>query len=289
VVSSVTTTTIAPPTLRTPSRRRPAARRPAPGVSDVSRPERRQRTGELLAEAATTADELRRRRLHDEVVRLNMDVAESIASRFRNRGIAEDDLTQVAYLGLGKAVRRYDPQAPHDFLSFAVPTIRGEVKRFFRDHGWTVRPPRRIQELQARIVSVDAALSQELGRKPRPREIAEALGEETEHVAAAMAANGCFTPVSLDAPVGDEQAASVGDLLQCEDEGPRAVDARVILAPAVRDLPERDRRILYLRFFEGRTQREIGDELGVTQMQVSRLLTRILGDLRTSLAAPTPA
>ena len=284
----MTTTTFAPPRFAPPSRRRAISRRPAPDSPDVSRSERRQRTTELLAEAADTPDELRRRRLHDEVVRLNMDVAESIATRFRNRGIPEDDLTQVAYLGLVKAVRRYDPATAHDFLSFAVPTIRGEVKRFFRDHGWTVRPPRRIQELQARIVSVDAALAQELGRRPRPREIAEALGEDTEHVAAALAANGCFSPVSLDVPVGD-QTTTMGELLPTDDDGPNAVDARVILAPAVRHLAERDRRIIYLRFFEGRTQREIGDELGVTQMQVSRLLNRILRELRESLSTGDPA
>jgi RNA polymerase sigma-B factor len=224
-----------------------------------------------------------RKRLRDEVVRLNLDVAVSVASRFRNRGVPDDDLTQVACLGLVKAAQRFDPTYAGDFLSFAVPTIRGEVRRYFRDHGWVVRPPRHIQEMQARIGAVEDELTQLLGRTARPDELASHLGEDEGDVVEALSANGCFVPTSLDLAVGTEERATLAERIASEDVGPFAVDARVILAPAVKDLSTRDQRILYLRFFEGRNQREIGDEIGVTQMQVSRLLARILRDLRRSL------
>jgi RNA polymerase sigma-B factor len=256
--------------------------RSAPGKLDKQC--RRDRSAELLAESAHTTDELRRRGLHDEVVSLNMDVAESVADRFRNRGVDEDDLRQVAYLGLVKAVRRFDPDVGHAFLSFAVPTIRGEVRRHFRDHGWVVRPPRRIQELQPDIVAVSDTLTHRLGRSPRPEEVAEVLDEDTGSVAEAMAASGCFTPTSLDAPRG-AGTSTLGDLLPDGDDPVHAVDARVVLAPAVRSLCRRDQRIIYLRFFEGRTQAEIGEAIGVTQMQVSRILTRILRTLREEVVA----
>jgi RNA polymerase sigma-B factor len=248
-----------------------------------SRHDRREATARLLARAAATQHDLVRKRLQDEVVRLNMDVAESVASRFRNRGVPDDDLIQVACLGLVKAAQRFDPSFEGDFLSFAVPTIRGEVRRHFRDHGWVVRPPRHIQEMQARIGAVEDELTQRLGRTARPHELAAHLGEDEHEIVEALSANGCFVPTSLDLAVGSEEKATLGERIATEDLGPFAVDARVILAPAVKDLSARDRRILYLRFFEGRNQREIGDEIGVTQMQVSRLLARILRDLRRSL------
>ncbi|HEV7876328.1 MAG TPA: sigma-70 family RNA polymerase sigma factor [Nocardioides sp.] len=249
----------------------------------TSRQDRREATGRLLARAAATQNDLVRKRLRDEVVRLNMDIAESVASRFRNRGIPDDDLTQVACLGLVKAAQRFDPAYAGDFLSFAVPTIRGEVRRYFRDHGWVVRPPRHIQEIQARIGAVEDELTQLLGRTARPHELAVHLGEDEGEVVEALSANGCFVPTSLDLAVGSEEKSTLGERIASEDLGPFAVDARVILAPAVKQLSARDQRILYLRFFEGRNQREIGDEIGVTQMQVSRLLARILRDLRRSL------
>lgn len=255
----------------------------APDGHRTTRHDRREATARLLARAAFTENDLERKRLRDEVVRLNLDVAESVASRFRNRGVPDDDLTQVACLGLVKAAQRFDPAYAGDFLSFAVPTIRGEVRRYFRDHGWVVRPPRHIQEMQARIGAVEDELTQLLGRTARPDELAEHLGEDESEVVEALSANGCFIPTSLDLAVGSEEKATLGERIASEDAGPFAVDARVILAPAVKDLSARDQRILYLRFFEGRNQREIGDEIGVTQMQVSRLLARILRDLRRSL------
>jgi RNA polymerase sigma-B factor len=258
-------------------------RQGASEAARTSRHDRREATARLLARAAATENDLVRKRLQDEVVRLNLDIAESVASRFRNRGVPDDDLTQVACLGLVKASQRYDAAYAADFLSFAVPTIRGEVRRYFRDHGWVVRPPRHIQEMQARIGAVEEELTQRLGRTARPAELAEHLGEDEDEIVEALSANGCFVPTSLDLAVGSEEKSTLGDRISSEDGGPFAVDARVILAPAVKDLSARDQRILYLRFFEGRNQREIGDEIGVTQMQVSRLLARILRDLRRSL------
>jgi len=215
-----------------------------------------------------------------------MGVATAIASRYRTRGIATEDLEQVAYLALVKAAQGYDAALGNDFLSYAVPTIRGEIKRHFRDLGWTVRPPRRIQELQARITAADALLSQELGRSPRPSEVAAHLGEQVEDVTEALATVGCFTPASLDRPAGEDGTATVSDLIGSEDAAREAAEARTVLAPLVRRLGERDRRILLLRFFRGWTQQEIADDIGVTQMQVSRLLTRILADLRKGLSDP---
>jgi RNA polymerase sigma-B factor len=214
-------------------------------------------------------------------------VAIAIAARYRTRGIASEDLQQVACLALVKAAHGYDPEVGHDFLSYAVPTIRGEIKRHFRDLGWMVRPPRRIQELQARITAADGELSQELGRSPRPSEVAAHLDESLEDVTEALATVGCFLPSSLDRPAGDSGTMTVSDLLGGEDPGQEAAEARTVLAPVVRQLCERDRRILLLRFFRGLTQQEIAEDIGVTQMQVSRLLTRIMGDLRRSIEEST--
>jgi RNA polymerase sigma-B factor len=243
---------------------------------------RADRTSDLLRQAcrAPAAD---RQRLLDEVVTMNMSVATALASRYRTRGIASEDLQQVAYLALVKAAHGYDAELGNDFLSYAVPTIRGEIKRHFRDLGWMVRPPRRIQELQARITTADAELSQSLGRSPRPSEIAVHLGESCDDVNEALATVGCFTPSSLDRPAGENGTMTISDLLGGEDAAKGAVEARAMLAPVVSRLCERDRRILLLRFFRGWTQQEIAEDIGVTQMQVSRLLTRIMSDLRKDL------
>ena len=241
-------------------------------------------TSRLLAEAAQTDDETERKRLQDEVVVLNMGVARAIASRYRDRGIGPDDLVQAAYVGLVKAVQGFDPGFERDFLSYAVPTVTGEVKRYFRDHGWAVRPPRRVQELQAQISRASSELAQQLNRSPRPSEVADYLEVDVASVVEALAADGCFTPASLDVPVGEDGSTSLGELLGENDVDMSRAEARILLAPAVRNLAERDRRILKLRFFNGWTQEQIAQDIGVTQMQVSRLLARILTDLRNALS-----
>ncbi len=247
-----------------------------PEFADLSR---REATDRLLALAldATPAD---RPGYEDRVVRLNMSVARDVARRYRGRGIPADDLDQVALLGLVKAVKGFKADRGSEFLSFAVPTIRGEVRRYFRDNGWTVRPPRSIQELQARITSVESELVQELGRSPRPSEIAERLGEDLARVVDALSANGCFAPTSLDADGGDADDAGLGDRLGGADPGFASAEARVVLKPLFRDLDERERLILEMRFVRGCTQAEIGEAVGVTQMQVSRLLTGLLTRMR---------
>ena len=254
----------------------------APNAERLSRSER---TGDLVACLASCTDQSERHALTNELVAVNMPVADSVVSRYRARGIATEDLQQVAYLALIKAARRFDPCAGHDFLSFCVPTIRGEVRRYFRDKGWMVRPPRRIQELQQRITKSQGELATTLGRPPGPTDLARHLGEDPTDVREALDGQGCFTPTSLDRPVGDEQGAALGELIGDEDEAQSAAEARVALAPVVRRLSRRDRHILELRFFEGLTQREIADDIGVTQMQVSRLLSRIFRDIRNDLGA----
>ena len=249
----------------------------------VSRAERRDATSSLLLDAAESGDPARRERLIAEVVEINMCVAEALAARYRGRGLASEDLQQVAYLALLKAARRFDVGLGHDFLSFAVPTIRGELRRYFRDAGWTVRPPRRLQEIQGRIVSIEAELTQTLGRSPSVREIAEGLAEPPADVAEALAAEGCFAPDSLDRPVCGDSTATTGDRIGVEDDSRGPVEARIVLTPLVRGLDAREKTVLRMRFFDQCTQREIAQELGVTQTQVSRLLRQILGDLREAL------
>jgi RNA polymerase sigma-B factor len=234
-----------------------------------------------LIEHCTDAQEIRR--LQDEVVLLNKCVADALAARYRDRGVALEDLQQAASEGLIKAVRRFDPSLHHDLLTYAVPTIRGELQRHFRDHSWTVRPPRRIQELQFQITRAVGMLAQDQGREPLPGDIADFLGVDEAEVLQALQASGCFQPASLDRPAAESSDTTLGDLLPDSEEDLEASEARVSLAPVVRALAERDRRILYLRFFEDCTQEEIGQRIGVSQMQVSRLLNRILGDLRQQL------
>lgn len=247
--------------------------------------DRAERTHELLMRAAD-ADETERERLHEEVVLLNVEVAESIVMRYRNRGVPVEDLVQVACLGLVKAVHGFDAAKSDNFLSYAVPTILGEVKRFFRDNAWVVRPPRRIQELQAEISAASARLMHETGRPPTPRDIADDLGLDVDVVSEALTADGCFSPSSLDRPSGDDETATLSDVLGERDPGFDRAEAVVALRPLCQQLSERDRRILYLRFFHEWTQARIAEEFGVTQMQVSRLLTRILKQLRSQLGAP---
>lgn len=238
-------------------------------------------TALLFTERATAGPE-RRAEIEDQLVRCNMQVAVDATRRFRGRGIATEDLEQVAYVGLVKAVRGFDPDRGHDFLSFAIPTIRGEVRRHFRDLGWTVRPPRSIQETQTKIIASEPALYQQLGRAPRPSDIAAYLDIDLETVVDALGASGCFVPVSLDAPT-HEDAETLGPRLGCTDPGFDLAEARVALQPILARLSPRERKIVEMRFFRGCTQSEIGKEIGVTQMQVSRLLSRLLARLRKEL------
>ncbi len=256
----------------------PSARRAVDGK------ERARRTDTIVADLRVVGPASHTSRdLVDRLIETNAGVARSMAGRYRNRGIDLDDLQQVALLGLTKAARRFDPDAGHDFLSYAVPTIRGELRRHFRDAGWMVRPPRRVQDLQALISRAQDELEPRLGRSPRPSEVASHLDVDIDDVIEALAADGCFTPTSLDGPVGDG-SSSLGDLLGFEDRSVVAAEARIVLEPVVGLLSPRDRRILRLRFVEERTQQEIAEDIGLTQAQVSRVLTRILAGLKAGLA-----
>jgi len=237
----------------------------------------------LLQRAARESDPVERKRLQDEVVVLHMGLARAIASRYRGRGIADEDLTQAAAMALLKAARNFDADRGVEFLSYAVVTMKGEVKRQFRDFGWMVRPPRPIQKLQADVSRADSELTHRLGRSPKVGEVAEHLGVAEDDVVEALSADGCFTPTSLDSPVGADGSAVLGELIPGEDSGLSDAEARVMLAPAVRALPEREREVLYLRFFRQQTQAQIAEEIGVTQMQVSRILARVLAQLRGQL------
>ncbi len=258
-----------------------------PDFEDLLQPEierlpRREATARLLALAAATDDETARHAYQDRVAELNMQVAVDVARRYRSRGVSSDDLEQVAYLGLVKAVRGFDPERATDFLSYAVPTIRGEVRRYFRDHGWVVRPPRTVQQAQARITAVESDLCQELGRAPRPSEIAARLDLDLDLVVEALGANGCFAPTSLDSTPAEGESA-IGDRLGGDDASFDSAEARVALKPLLSHLDRRERIMLEMRFFKGSTQSEIGAVLGITQMQVSRLLSALLARLRDEL------
>jgi RNA polymerase sigma-B factor len=239
-------------------------------------------TKELFERKARSTDEAEQQELLEAVVELNIEVARGIARRFRNRGPDPEDLEQVAYLGLVKAARGYRLDADTPFIGYAVPTIRGEVKRYFRDSAWTVRIPRRLQEIQGVINTKLPLIEQELGRELGADEIAERLGLEVEEVDQALAAHGCFTTLSLDRNEG--AGYCLADVVADDDDPALGqLEAVDILQPLLEGLSDRDRRILQLRFVEGRTQADIGAEIGVSQMQVSRLLRQILDGLRARL------
>lgn len=253
-------------------------------IGDLDQATREERTQDLLHLAAHADDDVIRQECLDQVVLLNGPVAEAIANRYRTRGIESDDLVQVAYLGLVKAAQGYRIGEGPGFLAYAVPTISGEIKRHFRDFGWIVRPPRRVQELRSAVVMTQSDLQQENGRPPTHGELAEALGVEVSDLSEAVLADGCFTAMSLDAPGHAGGAAVLADLLVDDSDDFAQVENIEALRPALAGLSERDRRILLLRFIRGWTQEQIGHEIGVSQMQVSRLLNRILAGLRNELS-----
>jgi RNA polymerase sigma-B factor len=220
--------------------------------------------------------------LREELVTAHIGLAEYLARRFTNRGEPLDDLVQVASLGLLKAVDRFDPERGLEFSTYATPTIVGELKRHFRDKGWAVRVPRRVQELHLRLGSVVSVLSQELGRSPTIGEIAQAASVSEEDVLEAIEAGHAYRFTSLDAPSGSDDEGTLATQLGEEDQALIDSEHRVALSPLVARFPPRERTILHLRFFEGLTQSEIAGRLGISQMHVSRLLARSLAQLRAS-------
>jgi RNA polymerase sigma-B factor len=236
-----------------------------------------------------------RRRLRSELIAGYLPVARHIAHRYGYRGEHPQDLEQVASVGLILAVDRFDPGRDIEFLSFAVPTITGEVLRHFRDRAAMIRMPRRLRTLQGQIYDAAADLAQHHGHAPRPSEIARHLGLPVETVLEALAALGTDHTSSLDEPEwrdGDGsgpggRARFTAALGQTEPEFD-LIEHRESLTPLLAELPDRERQILLLRFFGGQTQTEIGAQLGISQMHISRLLSRTLAQLRRRLVADRP-
>jgi RNA polymerase sigma-B factor len=245
----------------------------------------RSETVRVLTELRTCTDEQRRERLRHELVVANLKVATSIAMRYRSRGAGLEDLVQAANLGLVKAVNGFDLERGNEFMAYAVPTITGEVKRYFRDQGWDIRPPRRVQELRPEVERAVGELTQVLGRSPRVSEIAARLQVGEEDVIECISSAEIYHLSSLDAPVGNSEHLAVADTLGAPDPALAKVDDLMTLRVLLDELPPRDRRILALRFFRGWTQAEIAGDIGVTQMQVSRLITKVLARLRAGMTA----
>ncbi|MBZ3903704.1 RNA polymerase sigma factor SigF [Streptomyces griseiscabiei] len=231
-----------------------------------------------LPEGSTEYAELRNR-----LVRMHLPLVEHLARRFRNRGEPLDDLTQVATIGLIKSVDRFDPDRGVEFSTYATPTVVGEIKRHFRDKGWAVRVPRRLQELRLALTTATAELSQQHGRSPTVHELAEKLAISEEEVLEGLESANAYSTLSLDVPDTDDESPAVADTLGAEDEALEGVEYRESLKPLLEDLPPREKRILLLRFFGNMTQSQIAQEVGISQMHVSRLLARTLAQLREKL------
>jgi RNA polymerase sigma-B factor len=223
------------------------------------------------------------RRLRNELIEAHQGLAAHLARRFANRGEQLDDLKQVAFVGLLKAVERFDPGRELEFSTFATATIEGELKRHFRDKTWTIRPPRRRQELHLKLSAAVSDLSQQLKRAPRVPEVAAHLGVSEDEVLDAMDAGGAYRPSSLDAPRSGTESATLESRVGSEDMGFELAEHRLIVEQLLAGLPEREQKIVRLRFFEDMGQTEIAEEVGISQMHVSRLLARTLLQLREEL------
>ncbi|MGI8901043.1 MAG: RNA polymerase sigma factor SigF [Nocardioides sp.] len=223
--------------------------------------------------------------LRDDLVRLHLPLVEHFARRFLNRGEPFDDLLQVGTIGLIKAIDRFDTGRGVEFSTYATPTIVGEIKRHFRDRGWAIRVPRRLQELRITIAGATGELTQALGRAPTVKELAIALGVSDEEIIEGLESANAYSTLSLDAPDsgGDDGALSMIEVIGEDDEALAHVENRETIKPLLEALDPREKHILTLRFFKGMTQSQIAAEIGISQMHVSRLLARTLTQLRASL------
>ena len=256
------------------------------GAAPVSENRRRaERTAPLFAELATLdKDDPRRERLREILVEEHLPLVRHFARRFSNRGEPFDDLLQVGTLGLIAAIDRFDPSRGVEFLSFAVPTITGEIKRHFRDQGWSVRVPRRLQELHLSLNAAVGELAQKNGRAPTPSELAEHLGIPRAEVLEGLAVANAYRSSSLDERLsGEDDSPTLAATLGEEDAALEGVEYRESLQPLLATIPARERRILILRFFGNMTQSQIAADIGISQMHVSRLLSQTLAKLREGL------
>jgi RNA polymerase sigma-B factor len=252
----------------------------AKSPQQAQRQELADRTVALLSRARQVGED-ERQQIIDEVVTSHLWLAETLSRRFLHRGEDEEDLLQVARTGLVEAAQRFAPEQGA-FIAFAVPTITGVLKRHFRDHGWMVRPPRRNQELASGIWQQWPSLVQSIGAIPSAQDLASQLGESVGAVQQARYASHCYSPASIEAAVARGMSFSS---IESEEEIDRA-EARLIVSAALDQLTDCERQLLWYRFYEQRSQAEIAAAIGTSQMQVSRLLCRVLGKLRSIIGAP---
>ena len=252
-------------------------------AAQTARVEQQALTESILVRFAGCHDVHERYGLQQQAVLLNLFLADGIAARYAGRGVDWDDLVQVARLGLLKAVVGYRAAKGAGFAAYATPTIAGEIKRYFRDYCWMIRPPRRLQELHSELRSVEPDLLQRLHRTPSAVDLALELGVRAEELSDALIAAAGYAALSLDVPTHVDSSGSLGDGLRAEDDPYTLVERAEYLRPAMARLSFRERQIVRMRFADCLTQEQIGRELGVSQMQVSRLLTAILGRLRNDL------
>lgn len=221
----------------------------------------------------------------EKLVMSHLNLVRFIANKFKNRGEPIDDLVQVGYLGLLKAIDRFDPSRGLEFTTFATPTIMGEIKRHFRDKGWSVRVPRRLQELSAKVNQATDTLTSQLQRSPTIAEIADYLDATVDEVLEAMESSSAYSSVSLEAPSGadDDDTPSVIDRYATEDSDLAFTDDRIIIEEALASFSPRERDVIEMRFLKGMTQIEIAEKLGISQVQVSRLLRRTLKKIQDKI------
>lgn len=242
----------------------------------------------LFDELAALSDgDPERETVREQLVTGYLPLAEHIAHRFAGRGTPKEDLVQVATVGLINAVDRFEPAKGSDFLSYAVPTVMGEVRRHFRDASWAMRVPRRLKELHLSVSGASTRLAQELGRAPTPAEIATHLGISKEEVFEGLEAGQAYHASSLDESLGgDGEGMPLGEAIGEQDSGMEGVENHEALEPLIRELPQRERHIIALRFYYNLTQTQIAERVGISQMHVSRLLSRTLARLREGLLDP---
>jgi RNA polymerase sigma-B factor len=231
--------------------------------------------------AALEAGTSEHEKIRAALIERHLPLVTFMARKFADRGEPLDDLIQVGTIGLIKAIDRFEISKGFEFSTFATPTIVGEIKRHFRDKTWAVRVPRRLQELGAAVTKATIELTQKLDRSPTPKEIAKHLGITVDEVAEALESNAAYSTVSLD--VTSDTSTSIGDSFGSLDEALEGVEYRESLKPLLAQLDDREKRILQMRFFDNLSQSQIASELGISQMHVSRILNKVLSNLREGL------
>jgi RNA polymerase sigma-B factor len=258
---------------------------PEPRRTPVAVSPQREELRRLHRRYAETDDPSERDRIREQLVRGYESLVHFLARRFQNRGEPLEDIVQVGFLGLIKAIDRFDPGLGNEFTTFATPTILGEIRRYFRDKGWAIRFPRRLQELHQQVLRTNEDLRGELNRQPTVPEVAERLGVQPDDVLEAMEMSTALTPLSIDSTVGgpEEGGRQLSESVGGEDPNLDRVEMRQVLERAMQHLNERERRIMIMRFFDEMSQSEVAKRLGISQMHVSRLQRAALEQLREQL------